>query len=80
MRERHVRDTQEVRPGVPGGAVRIVRDTVKPIAQVARDLGITAGTLGNLIAEDRAEREGAGGLSTGGYSRVEAATRRGRRA
>ena len=27
------------------GAVRIVRETGKPIAQVARDLGISAGTL-----------------------------------
>ena len=29
------------------GAVRIVRDTGKPIAQVARDLGINVGTLAN---------------------------------
>jgi transposase len=29
------------------GAVRIVRETTKSIAQVARDLGINAGTLGN---------------------------------
>jgi transposase-like protein len=29
------------------GAVCIVRDTGKPIAQAARDLGIDAGTLGN---------------------------------
>jgi transposase len=29
------------------GAVRIVRETNRPIAQVARDLGIHAGTLGN---------------------------------
>jgi hypothetical protein len=29
------------------GAVRIVRDTGKPIAQVARDLGDNAGTLGD---------------------------------
>jgi transposase-like protein len=47
------------------GAVRIVRDTGKPIAQIARDLGINAGTLGNWVAKDRAEREGTQGLSTG---------------
>jgi transposase len=29
------------------GAVRIVRETGKSIAQVARDLGINDGTLGN---------------------------------
>ena len=32
------------------GAVRIVRESGKPIAQVARDLGINAGTLGNWVA------------------------------
>jgi len=47
------------------GAVRIVRDTGKPIAQVARDLGINQGTLGNWVAKDRAERVGTQGLSTG---------------
>ncbi len=47
------------------GAVRIVRDTGKPIAQVARDLGVNQGTLGNWVAKDRAEREGTQGLSTG---------------
>ena len=47
------------------GAVRIVRDTGKPIAQVARDLGINAGTLGDWVAKDCAEHEGTEGLSTG---------------
>ena len=31
------------------GAVRLVRETGKPIAQVARDLGIHDGTLGNWV-------------------------------
>ena len=38
------------------GAVRIVRETGRPIAQVARELGINAGTLGNWVGKDRAER------------------------
>jgi transposase len=43
-------------PDFKEGAVRIVRETGKPIAQVARDLGINEGTLGNWLARDRASR------------------------
>jgi transposase len=46
------------------GAVRIVRETGKPIAQVARDLGINEGTLGNWVVRDQTAREGRDGLST----------------
>jgi transposase len=46
------------------GAVRLVRETGKPIAQVARELGINEGTLGNWVTMDRRRREGGdGGLS-----------------
>jgi transposase len=45
------------------GAVRIVRETGKPIAQVARDLGICEGTLGNWLARDKIERGDAEGMT-----------------
>ncbi len=45
------------------GAVRIVRETGKPVAQVARDLGVNEGTLGNWVNLDRRRRgEGNGAL------------------
>jgi transposase len=43
------------------GAVRLVRETGKSIAQIAKDLGIHDGTLGNWVARDRAAREGGNG-------------------
>ncbi len=41
--------------------MRIVRETGKPIAQVARELGINEGTLGNWCAKDRRSRAGVDG-------------------
>ena len=52
------------------GAVRLVRETGKPIAQVARELGIVPGTLENWVAKDRGSVRAAmaGGARTSGPS------------
>ncbi len=44
------------------GAVRLVRETGKPIAQVARDLGINEGTLGNWVNVDQRRRDSGNGV------------------
>src|SRR6266536_2831924 len=51
------------------GAVRLVRETGKPIAQVARELGIHDGTLGNWVNAERRRR----GESTDGLGEDERA-------
>ena len=49
-------------PEFKSGAVRIVLETGKPIAQVARDLGLHAGTLGNWLKKERLDRADYGQL------------------
>jgi transposase len=52
------------------GAVRIVRETGKSIAQVARDLGINSGTLANWVHRDRVERGEQHGLNVDERTRL----------
>lgn len=52
------------------GAVRIVRETSKPIARVAEDLGLHPGTLGNWVKKDRLERGEAEGLTVDERARL----------
>jgi transposase len=52
------------------GAVRIVEETGKPIAQVARDLGVNEGTLGNWVNKAREAREGRGELGKDDYEEL----------
>jgi len=59
MPEKRKRYDREFREG----AVRIVEETGKPIAQVARDLGVNEGTLGNWVNLAREAAEGTRGLS-----------------
>jgi transposase len=51
-------------PEFRDGAVRIVRETGKPVAQVARDLDVNAQTLGNWVKKDRIARGETEGLSS----------------
>jgi transposase len=44
------------------GAVRLVRETGRPIAQIAKDLGINPGTVANWGALDRRAKDGNGRL------------------
>ena len=64
MRRRYVTHTTQVRLGVQGRSVRIVRETRRPVVEIARDLGIGAGTLGNWVRKDCIERGEAEGLSS----------------
>lgn len=52
-------------PEFRAGAVRIVLESGRPIAQVARELGINEGTLGNWVARDRQARGGQDAALTG---------------
>ena len=45
-------------------AVELVRTTDRPIAQIARDLGIYDSTLGNWVRQDTIDRGEQEGLST----------------
>lgn len=46
------------------GAVRIVEETGKPAAQVARELGVNEGTLGNWVVKARRARDGGDAVLT----------------
>jgi transposase len=50
-------------PEFRAGAVRIVTETDKPVAQVARDLGISPYTLHNWVQADRRQTQPQGTLT-----------------
>lgn len=70
---------RQYEPEFREGAVRIVRETGKSIAEVARDLDVLPQTLGNWVKKDQAEREGAGGLAEDGVVHDEVLERPGER-
>jgi transposase-like protein len=52
----NAREASEIHSGV--NAVRLVVDTSRPIAEVAREIGVHEGTLGNWVNQYRAEHAG----------------------
>ena len=64
IRKRYDREFRE-------GAVRIVEETGKPIAAVARDLGVNEGTLGNWVQRARDARDGSSTLSKDDYAELQ---------
>lgn len=54
------------------GAVRLVRETGKSVAHVARDLGVNSGMLGNWVSAAR-RRRGEGGGALGEHERAKLA-------
>jgi transposase len=53
-------------------AVELVRTTGRPIAHIARDLGIYDSTLGNWVRQDAIDRGEAEGLTTQERERLQA--------
>ena len=51
-------------------AVELVRTTGRPIAEIARELGIYDSTLGNWVRQDRINRGEQDGLSTDDRARL----------
>lgn len=73
MWRRHVTSTTQIRPEVQGRSARIVGATRRPNSEVARELGISAGILGNWVRKDRTERGRGRGLERRRPSRAGAA-------
>ena len=59
-----VRQYRKFDENFKAGAVRLVFETGKPIAQVARHLGVNDGTLGNWVAAARRGGDGGDGPLT----------------
>ncbi len=64
MTEKQKRTRREFTQEFKRDAVELVRASGRPIAEIARELGIYDSTLGNWVKQDRIDRGEAEGLTT----------------
>jgi transposase len=64
MPDKQKRTRRQFTPEFKRDAVELVRTTDRPIAEIARELGIYDSTLGNWVRQDRIDRGEQDGLSS----------------
>jgi transposase len=70
MEHRQQRNRRQFTAEFKRDAVELVRTTGRPIAEIARELGIYDSTLGNWVRQDRINRGEQDGLSTDDRARL----------
>jgi transposase len=70
MEDRQPRNRRQFTAEFKHDAVELVRTTGRPIAEIARELGIYDSTLGNWVRQDRINRGDQDGLSTDDRARL----------
>jgi transposase len=75
MEDRQPRSRRQFTAEFKRDAVDLVRTTGRPIAEIARELGIYDSTLGNWVRQDRIDRGERVGLSSDEEARLRALER-----
>ena len=70
MEDRQPRNRRQFTAEFKRDAVDLVRTTSRPIAQIARELGIYDSTLGNWVRQDRIDRGEQDGLTNDEQTRL----------
>jgi transposase len=70
MADKHRRTRREFTEEFKRDAVDLVRTSGRPIAEIARDLGIYDSTLGNWVKQDHIDRGGRDGLTSDERARL----------
>jgi transposase len=75
MPDQQRRTRRQFTPEFKRDAVELVRTSERPIAEIARELGVYDSTLGNWVRQDRIDRGQQDGLSSDEQARLRALER-----